>query len=694
MSVCPVALAAAAGLLLFAAAALADPRLDYGLPESALAGVEFSGNETYSDSELKRVLRLGEGGRGLLTREMYRPDLIDSQLRLVRSFYRQRGFHQIMVRHDSTTVQEQPPGDILHFTVREGPRTVIDRVRFLGHEPLSADELRDVIALRAGAPAPAELNSFGQDIYRMRSLYWDRGNLRVRIRPEVAVSATADSMRYAEAVTYHIDPGPTYTCSAISISGNSRTQTSLITRELAIEPEEPFAWSQVELSRQNLLATSLFRDVTMRPVAWDTLAARAALQIQVTERRPRFLEFGFGIGSRERIRLQLAWGHNNLWGTGRRVQARVRTFWNAEDILGETRSVGQGELNYRGDVFYRNPHVLGTSYPFDFNLFGRYETRGESALIQRILGVSVGTVRRDELRLTNRFDVRWRTSNPLIHPLAPPDLQARFEASDVRQNQTTSLIHTLLYEGRDNAFDPLRGRYINSQFELAVPVLSGDNTFVKWSGGYRRYRPLFGGVIAGRVRLGLVRPTGASRARGSDGVPYDDRFFAGGAQTVRGYRDNSLGPQITDPDELEETGWGSDVLLSDNPARGGNYLLVTNLEWRSPSFHLPVPLLRGFELSLVGFFDGGNVWEDLEDIRLHAFRLRSYPGGPEDPASTRVWDYRYSLGWGLRFDTPVGPFRMDVGYPLKRASYQAVGESGQTFEDDTWRLHFSLGHAF
>ena len=173
---------------------------------------------------------------------------------------------------------------------------------------------------------------------------------------------------------------------------------------------------------------------------------------------------------------------------------------------------------------------------------------------------------------------------------------------------------------------------------------------------------------------------------GADGVPYDDRFFAGGTFSVRGYIDNSLGPQISDQAELDEIGFGSDVPLPDNPARGGNYQLITNLEWR-----FPLPVLSRWHLSSVVFMDGGNVWESATDILIKGIRLTSEPGEPGDPASTKLWDYRYSIGTGLRLDTPFGPVRVDIGWPLKRARYQSLEK---TVVDDPWRVHFSLGQTF
>ena len=667
-------------VLALAPAVQADQELDYGLEQTRLARLEISGNETFSDKEVTSVLRFQvRDWRRPLGTPSYRPDLIDTQLRLLRSWYHQRGFHQVAVELDSTGV-DADLGDILYISVEEGPRIYIERVVFQGAEPLTEQDLRKVLTLVEGQPAPANINGFGEDIYQMRRLYWGLAHLRVRIDADLQLAEES------AVIAYTVQPGPAYTVRDVTISGYETTRPELITRELRLEVGDLFAWDKVDLTRYHLLQTSLFRDVSLTVADWDTASHSAVLRVHVTERKPAYYELGIGFGSRERIRAQAAWGHNNLWGTGQRFSARLRVNWNVEEILGHRRDFSQGELNYRADLIYNYPHPLGRDYPLDVNLFTKRETRGESALIQETTGFLVGTSRQDNLRWTSRLDFRLKVVDPEVHPLAPDDLKERFEEANVEATQTRSFIFSLLYEGRDNLFNPRAGRHFTSQLELAGGLLGGDNSFLKWSGVVHRYWDWLGGVLAARVRLGAVRPYADSRDLGSDGVPYDDRFFAGGTYSVRGYLDNSLGPQILDPSEQELIDWGSDVPLADNPARGGNYQFITNLEWR-----FPMPVLSRWSFASVFFFDGGNVWEELSDILLKGFRLRSYPGEPTDPTSTKIWDYRYSVGTGIRLDTPVGPVRLDIGFPLKRARYVNLET---TVVDDKWRIHFSLGHIF
>jgi outer membrane protein insertion porin family len=672
-------------LLLTAGEARADEELDYGLETNRLSEVRITGNETFSASELKRLLRIQEAS---WTRPLhvptYQPHLVETQVRILETFYRNRGFHQVEAKLDPI-INVPGEGDVLSFSIVEGPRTWIRQVIFKGHEPLAEADLRAVMTLLEGMPAPADLNSFGVDTYALRDLYRNAAYLDAQVQPSMTVAPSADG--FAAVVTYTIVPGRTYSVRRITLAGNASTRDNLLTRELVIAEGDPLHWQKVEESRKRLLATALFRDVTIVPVAADTTTGETDLVIRVIERKPAYYEFGVGVGSLERVRVLAAWGHYNLWGTGRRFQIRTRGSWNVEDILDLSPKFQDGTINFFGDAEYVNPHFRGSRYSLNVDLFLKRETRGESGLNMLSHGLNLGSTWKANPRVTNNAYLGLKITYPEVHPLAPDDLKERFAELSPGVSQTRSINWVSYIDHRSDVFRPTSGMYTVATAKLAGGLLGGDFSFFKWSVAWHNYhRTFLGGVLALRFSVGGTRPYGKSLDLGPDGVPYDDRFFAGGASSVRGYRNNSLGPQVTDEDELDRLNYSSDVLLPDNPARGGNYSLLTNMEWR-----FPLPLFRKWKFSSVLFFEGGNVWAQLNDVRMTGFRLTSRPGDPQDPGSTKDWDYRYSYGTGLRLDTPFGPVRVDVGIPLKRVRY--VSET-RDFSDPKFIWHFSLGYPF
>jgi outer membrane protein insertion porin family len=677
-------------VLSYAHISLADDELDYGLEQHLLFRIVLSGNQHYSDSDLKSILRIKEPRTihpslllGLSDRSArYQPHLLEVELRVLEKYYKRNGFHQATVSLDSVGIDRMDRGDIIHISISEGIRTYLASVDFDRADPLDPEDLRDELQYTTGVPAPHDLNDLGQDIYTLRLEYWEKGFLNVSIIPEIISLADSADRTGTQQLIYHIDSGLSYTIRDIRINGNRTTLESLIRGELRVKPGDTFKWSAVEGSQMRLMETALFRDVSFTPVQLDSETGTTDMLVEVVERKPAYFEFGFGVGSRERVRLLTAWGHNNIFGVGQRLRLRARNYLNYEDVQRLSNGNVDPELNYQYDITHSHPALLA-GYRLDTRLYAEKETRGESGLNLKTGGISFGTRFIREHRAVDRFEFRIEEVDPLIHPDAISTLREAFEASDLRQSGTHSLAWTIYDERRDNPLKPNNGTVRSVQMEYAGGVLGADNSFYKISGDYHRYvRPPFGGVIAMRVSAGYVRPFGDSRAeRGNDGVPYQERFFAGGVSTVRGYQERTLGPQITDQAVLDSLQLSSNVPLPDQPARGGNYLLLSNIEWR-------FPLIPDWHLGGVLFVDGGNVWEHASDIRLKGFRWRSYARDPDEDSATKLWDYRYSTGWGLRLDTPVGPVRFDVGYPLKRA------QLSDTRMEDRVIYHFSLGYPF
>ncbi|MDX2472715.1 MAG: BamA/TamA family outer membrane protein [Candidatus Krumholzibacteria bacterium] len=667
--------------------ARADDELDFGLETHRLAAIEISGNETFTTDELKNLLRIQEAS---WTRPLhiprYQPHLVATQVRLLKSYYRNRGFHDVEAGLDSiSTIPDE--GDVLHISIIEGDRTFIRQVSFTGNEPMPEARLREVMSLLEGSPAPADLNAYGGDIYSLLTLYRNETYLEARVVPELTIEPYEDESGRAADVVYRINPGQAHHVGEISLAGNDITNDNIILREMEIRPGETLRWDQIENSRRNLLNTALFRDVTILPIAADSLSGQTDLVVRVIERKPAFYEFGAGVGSLERVRLLAAWGHRNLWGTARRLEVRGRGSWNLEDVIDYSPTFDQGQINYRADLRYVNPRLRDSRYSFDWEVYMKRETRGESGLNMFGYGTNVGTSWQASQRVRNSVFLGYKVTDPEVHPLAPDDIKDRFAEVDPQADQVRSVNWVNFIDHRDDLFRPSAGMYTIGTAQLAGGLMGGDYSFFKWTAAWHNYHQTFlGGVVALRFKVGGTTPYGKSRDRGADGVPYDDRFFAGGGSTVRGYGHNTLGPQIVDQDELDDLNFSSDVLLPDNPARGGNYLMLTNLEWR-----FPMPVLHKWKFASVLFFEGGNVWEQLGDVRMRAFRLTSNPGDPTDPGSTKVWDYRYSFGTGIRLDTPVGPVRVDVGFPLKRVNYVS---DIRNYKDPSVVWHFSLGYPF
>jgi outer membrane protein insertion porin family/translocation and assembly module TamA len=185
----------------------------------------------------------------------------------------------------------------------------------------------------------------------------------------------------------------------------------------------------------------------------------------------------------------------------------------------------------------------------------------------------------------------------------------------------------------DDLLDPQRGWVANASVEPVGGILGGDVSFLRLSAEGRRYQPLVGGLSAAlRFRLGTAEPI----ADGKD-IPLFERFYAGGLNSVRGYDRRRVGP-----------------LVDDDPI-GGRTLVEGSIELRHPITE---------KIGGAVFLDGGQV----------SLQSYDFPFG----------DLRYGTGFGVRYLTPVGPLRLDLGFPVQ----------APRGDDPHWQVHVSIGQAF
>ncbi|MDD5653987.1 MAG: BamA/TamA family outer membrane protein, partial [Candidatus Omnitrophica bacterium] len=218
---------------------------------------------------------------------------------------------------------------------------------------------------------------------------------------------------------------------------------------------------------------------------------------------------------------------------------------------------------------------------------------------------------------------------------------------EVGTNVTSSITPVFTFDSRDNVFDTTKGNLVTGSFQWAGGGLGGDKDFWKFFGRASQYFPMFrNSVLEIRGRVGLAQPYSST-----DRVPIFERFFTGGASTIRGYDERKVGP--VDP-------------VSKDPL-GGASMLVGNIEYTYPLFSF---------LKVAAFYDVGNTWEKLSDIgsSRDAFGVSSSGG------------FKSGIGLGVRVKTPIGPLMLDYGIPLNKEPGEDNRKSG--------KFHFSFSRGF
>jgi outer membrane protein assembly factor BamA len=396
-----------------------------------------------------------------------------------------------------------------------------------------------------------------------------------------------------------------------------------VERELQFAPGDPLTAVSRSEARRRLDATRLFDRVDVEPIG-DPNAPVRDVQVTVREAMPWRFEFGAGYATEEGFRGFVTLGYDNLFGTGRSASIRQRA----------------SEKGYRTELNYREPWVFGSSWNGEATAFR--EQKQETGFISDRIG-STFTIERDLLAAL------FRPLDPTDHPKSLRGAFRyrieEFRRSDIdpnlvedgsireRDDLVTSVQGFLSLELRDQPADPKLGSYHFTGLEVGSSALGGNVNFVKFrleDSWFFAWPPRT--VLAVSTRFGVAAPY----ADTADLV-IEDRFKAGGSTTVRGYKEDHVGP-------LDAKG---------NP-QGGDLRILTNVEWRFPLYRW---------LGGVVFFDAGLVTPTVPDFAWSAF----FPG----------------VGGGLRITTPIGPIRLDVGYGLREVR-----------NDDRFQVYLTVGQAF
>ena len=601
----------------------------------------ISGNQFFSDKDLKKHMTTKESSFfNVFWKPRLRMDFLRRDIAALEAFYHANGFLEAKVQLAEVRTLEDEAFVDIHVSILENEATRVEQVSFDKRNIVKEKDLRKDLLLKPGVPYNPSIVS--TDIYTIKRSYFEEGYLGVDVTDSVSVEGLKVRIHY------RISPGPTINIRNIRFQGNKLTKDSIVEKELAIKRGETFRLNKVIETQRNLFDTGLFTDADLEPENLDTANRTVDILVRLRERKSAYVEVGFGVGNILGSRVFGEWGDRNLLGTGRRV--RLKTEYSFSVFRVEQDEFGSVDLRvkyYRYDGEFNQRHLFGTKVLLGLNAFVERDASVEPFVI-RTTGISLGGRR----HLGRNTDVLMGISHE------------RIRRNTGREKKSTSRIvsTSIAHDTRDFILDPGTGGYRDLRTEVAGGVLGGDNDFYTITTSNQRYFRIKGGVIlALRGRVGFADAYGASS---EFGVPFENRYFSGGGNSVRGFEENDLGPTTLD---TLSTG----VVVEE--VTGGRALLLTNIELR-----YPLPLLSRYRFSGAFFLDGGNVWASLRSIDLANFRPFA------DRSEITPEDYRYSVGFGIRYNTPVGPIRLDYGIPIKKE--EGVDSSG--------RFHISLGQIF
>jgi len=526
-------------------------------------------------------------------------DIVDLDLQRIRAFYDEQGFSDTKVSY--RLEDTETAGDVnLIFVVEEGRQYLVGEVEFSGNTIFTDADFLEALTLKPGSPFSRR--GLRQSVGNIQDLYFEKGYMNARVIFDSIYNDETGSVDTKYKIT---ENNVTYVNRA-TIRGNTKTKDIVIRRELRVYPGEPFNGAALKRSKQRLFNLGYFEEIQFDTE--DTADPdRKDLLVTVKETKTGEFSFGGGFSSVDR-----AVGF---------VQIRQRNFdhanWPNFTGAGEDLSLRLqiGSVRSQGEVSWTDPWFMGYPFSLGFDLYRREFDRTRSSGLffdEKRTGARVRFGK--EFTDFDRLSMTYGYENVDIDNI--PDEASALLKAEEGEKDLSRLGLTLTRDTRDNRFVPTEGYLLQGGGELVGSFLGGDEDFWRSTGlaaGYWEY--LKNVVLEVKLRAGI-----SDAIEDSETIPIFERFYAGGANTIRGYKERRVGPR--------DGGTGDPI--------GGEAFWVANVE---TTFPLVPGVIKG-----AAFYDLGNVDEKIEDF-----------GG------TEVFQ---GVGLGVRIKTPIGPVKVDAGYPI------------------------------
>ncbi|BCX87859.1 outer membrane protein insertion porin family [Methylomarinovum tepidoasis] len=580
--------------------------------------INIVGNRAFDDDTLLDQFELGTTGwLSFYTKnDQYSKQKLAADLERLRSFYMDRGYLKFEI--ESTQVAITPDKRDIYITinVREGDVYRLESVRLTGKLIVPPHELTALLKLGPGEVFSRKAATESIDAITKR--LGDEGYLfaNVNMVPEI------DEAKKTVKLTFFVDPGRRVYVRRIHIKGNSRTQDEVVRREMR-QMEAALAQStKIEQSKQRIQRLGYFKEVNVETPQVPGAEDLIDLNFSVTEQPSGNLSAGIGFSQVQGLIFNASVSQTNFLGTGKQVSfefnnSQVSTIYrvNLYDPYFTLDGIGAGF------------HVSYRSIDADNANIANYTTNTLAA------GLSGGIPMSEWDRLNANMD------------FSRTELKTSGDTSDeildfIEQHGETYGVMTLgmtwVHDTRDKAVFPTRGGRHSLSLLGSLPFVDLEYYKIRARGRY--FFPWTRDLIFS-LHGDFAYGDGYG---GTDELPFFEHFFAGGVKSVRGFRQNTLGPRD-----------------SNNNPFGGNVKLVGGAELFFPVPFLSEEFSSAFRMGV--FFDAGNVFKD----------------------SLKPGDLRYSAGISAQWLSPFGPLEVSLAQPLNAKS-----------QDDEQVFQFSFGAGF
>ena len=554
-----------------------------------IIGVSYNGLDSFTPSQLEAELAPGKGTSFLNWIDGERLFKLPEN---IKSLYRSRGFPNAQVNF---VFLRKGRGVEVQFQIQEGNQQKIRSISFEGAQLFNPGDLFERISSFENGPFfPLNVQ---KDIEKLESLYLNLG-----FRGTEVVARVEKVEEGLFSVSFTVEEGEKVKIEKIVVTGNVATDRKTILRELRVK-EGDFAYSdKISESKRRLEKLGIFTSVKIEEISLSPESEN--LVINVREGQRNYAGLGLGVESETKPREFAVWNSPfRLRGVAEIIRSNV--FGSA----GQASLVGQLSLREKRVVLtWEQPYFFGL--PLQTYLNAWLEQEGRESFTFDRQGVSLTNIKPVSEKTLLLATLQWAETTLIDLQIEPNEVDRQFSPYSA-----TSISGSVIWDRRDDLFNPERGSFVSFVLERAFPLLEEESNYIKTFFKSQHFVPVLRGVTFSLTsRLGV--------GGGKVDIPIHERFFAGGSNSFRGARFDELGPVD------EESG---------KPV-GGQALLLLN-------FELTFPLVSGIRnLRSAVFYDIGNVFEKANEISLTSLES--------------------AAGFGIRYKTPFGPIRLELGWNL------------------------------
>tara|TARA_Y100001960_G_scaffold207243_1_gene216382 strand:- start:441 stop:2726 length:2286 start_codon:yes stop_codon:yes gene_type:complete len=580
--------------------------------------INIVGNSIFDEEDLLKVFNLSTSTMFSFfsKNDQYSKQKLSGDLESLRTFYLDRGYLNFAIDSTQVTITPDKKGIYITINVTEGEIYKVSDVKLGGDLTIPQDDLLKLITIKPG------------ELFSRKKVTGTTKNITDRLGEEGYSFANVNSIPNIDkeaktvSITFFVDPGKRVYVRRINFTGNTKTKDEVLRREMRQQEGAWISTSQVERGKLRLQRTGYFRDVNVETPLVPGVSDQVDVNYAVEEAPGGQFGIGLGFSQNSGLILTTSLSQDNFLGSGKRISF----------------SFNNSDVNSRYSLGYFNPYYTIDGVSRGFNAFYR-ETNAFDANLSDYDSKNVGG--------DIAFGLPISENNSI-------DTAFQYQKTDIKlgtlaSTQVTNFVNTngseydifswnvgFRYDTRNNAILPDKGTYHRIGSEVVLP--GSDVEYYKLIYETKWFTDIYEDYI---LTLGADFGYGDAYGDTSE-LPFFENFYAGGPRSIRGYKENTIGPR-------------------DNTRRaiGGSTKIIGNAE-----LILPVPFLEDFKQARIsGFFDAGNVYGPDEDIEFD--------------------DIRYSTGISAIWVSPFGAISASYAVPLAEKS-----------TDQTQHFQFTFGTTF